>query len=104
MKQIYTASLFVITLLPGCSQGDNESIKLAEQAQLCVERTAEGNSIAVPVRIALTDDGSVALVEVKGRNADQKYYDAADAVTRAVKKCAPYDVGRNGEFEITLTY
>lgn len=100
----YSAIAIVVTALSGCSQPDEESLRLAEDVQRCIERTGEGAPISVPVRIALADDGSVALIEVKGRNADQAMYDAQYAVMRAVERCAPYDIGRTGEFEVVVTY
>jgi len=96
--------LILLTAAVGCSRADQESIMLARAVQPCIERANAGAPVSIPVRIALADDGSVVLIEVKGRNGDQALYDAEDAVMRAVQKCSPYHLGQTGEFEIVVTY
>lgn len=98
------AIIIVVMAIAGCTPRDGESIRLAAQVQSCIAQGDEGRPVSVRVRIALADDGSVMLIEVKGRNADQALYDAQDAVMHAVQTCAPYNVKWPGEFEIVLTY
>ena len=104
MKLLHSAILIVATAFAGCSQASEESIRLAKEVQRCMKRGNDEAPVSVPVRIALTHDGAVTLVEVKGRDSDQRLYDAQDAIMRAIESCAPYHVGRSGEFEIVLTY
>lgn len=94
-----------IVMLVGCAPSDEDAERLAAAAAACLERSDTAREGSVSLRVALDKDGNTILIETHPTNNNEPgFHDAQMAAMRAVQQCAPYDIRRTGEFDITITY